>query len=58
MLLKFTRHVGEKDYRSIRMFMKHIFRFTLIIVGFFALLSFIFPQEFLTLFRLSGDLAA
>lgn len=49
---------GEKDYRSIRMFMRYIFRFTLILVGFFVLLSFLFPCEFLTLCGLSGELAS
>lgn len=44
---------GENDYGSIRMFMKHIFRFMLVIVG----LS-VFPRKFLTLFRLSDELAA
>ena len=48
---------GEKDYRSIRMFIRYIFKFTLLFAGFFLLLSFLFPCEFLTLFRLSDDLA-
>ena len=49
---------GEKDYRSIRMFMRYIFRFTMMIVGFFLLMSFLFPREFLTLFGLSDELAS
>ena len=48
---------GEKDYRSIRMFMRYIFRFSLMIIGFFVVLSFLFPREFLILFRLPNDLA-
>ena len=49
---------GEKDYRSIRMFIRYIFRFTLLLAGFFLLLSFLFPREFLTLFGLSNELAS
>ena len=36
---------GEEDYRSIRMFMRYIFRFTLMIIGFFVVLSFFFPRK-------------
>ena len=49
---------GEKDYRSIRMFMRYIFRFMLLIVVFAVMFSILFPKEFLILFRLSADLAA
>ena len=47
---------GEKDYRSIRMFMRYIFRFMLLIVVFSVMI--LFQKEFLILFRLSADLAA
>ena len=49
---------GEKDYRSVRMLMRYVCRFTMYIVGISVIIAFLFPQELLRICKLPADLAA